>query len=136
MDSVTLTIGDLKSGDNKTWNYPRFQLNLTNEDAETLSQPLHENFRIHLKFPHGKITDEKGNEYEDGFFTTRLVKDHPGRFGRNIVYAICAVWESRKSRDGLLTGWLKSHKLKAGDKVKISLEGNNYYLEPSSICNY
>ncbi|MBN2101527.1 MAG: DUF91 domain-containing protein [Candidatus Aenigmarchaeota archaeon] len=127
-----LAIGDLKLGMNKTWDYPRLQINLTDEDVEKFGQSLHEEFRIYLRFPEGKIIDKKGNEYKDGFFTTNIIKDQPGRFGKGTVYAICSIWKSRKKLDGILIGWLKSHNIRAGDKIKLITKEKNFYeLSPT-----
>ena len=122
-------VGDLKNGENKTWNYPSYQINIT-EEGETFFPPLHEIFKIQLKFPKGKIIDEKGNEYSDGTFFTKIIKDHPNRFGKGTVYAICTISKNKGTRDGILHGWLKAYNLQPEDKIKISLKDNKYYLEP------
>ncbi|MFZ2455974.1 MAG: hypothetical protein WAX07_05820 [Candidatus Altiarchaeia archaeon] len=127
MESRTCIIGDLKNGINSRWNYPRLQININEADLSFFPE-LHSIFKIHLIFSEGKIIDKKGREYCDGIFLTRVVKDHPNRFGKGTVGAICAIWADNK-RDGILPGWLKNHELCAGDKVKIGLIDSKYFLE-------
>ncbi len=126
MQTKIFTIGDLKNGINKTWNYPRLQINITEENASFLPS-IHKEFKMQLKFSNGEITNEKGLKYVDGTFLTTVVNDQPNRFGKGTVNAICAIWKDNK-QDGILAGWLKDHDLKAGNKVKITLLNNETYL--------
>jgi hypothetical protein len=127
MESRTCTIGDLKNGINSRWNYPRLQININEEDLSFFPE-VHSIFKIHLRFTKCKIINKKGKEYIDGIFLTRVVKDHPNRFGKGTVGAICAIWADNKI-DGILIGWLKDHQLSAGDKIKISFKDSEYFLE-------
>lgn len=126
MQSKIFEIDDLKE-ENKTWECPRQQINITSEDRFFFKYQLKEEFKIYLKFPQGKIINKKKDEYYDGFFNTNVVNNI--RFGKG-RHAICTVWKNSKQRDGILQKWFKEYHLTSKNKVKISKNNDKYYLEP------
>jgi len=128
MQTKIFEIDDLEE-ENKTWECPRQQISITSEDRSFFKYQLKEEFKIHLKFPQGKIIDKKGNKYYDGFFNTNIVNNIEKRFGKG-RYAICTVWKNSKQRDGILQKWFKEYNLTSKNKIKISENDDKYYLEP------
>jgi hypothetical protein len=80
-------------------------------------------------FKKGFIINERGKRYIDGIYKSNVVKDHLNRFGKNVEFAICAVWKTNKN-DGILAGWFRDNKLVAEDKVMITRKNGIYYMEP------